>query len=247
MPAPSLPWLAPVIAHRGASAVAPENTLAAIRRAGELGASWVEVDVRRAASGELVLMHDATLDRTTNGRGNVAETPYKTLAGLDAGIWFGPGFAGEPIPTLEAFLRLAEELGLCANVEIKAEASEAEEMGRDVAMALREHWPAHRATALISSTSPKALGAAAKAAPDFPRGLVVDQVPNEAALRDQALGCVSVHTNNFFLTQAKTALLTRLGYAALVYTVNRVKRAKTLYAWGVAAIFTDYPEPERWC
>lgn len=246
MPAP-LPWLEPIVAHRGASGTAPENTLAAIRRAAELGAHWVEVDVRQAASGDLVLIHDATLDRTTNGRGAIAKTPYETIAALDAGAWFAPDFVGEPVPTLQAFVRLAGDLGLCANVEIKPESdAQAHVIGHAVATVLGDHWPSHRPPPLISSTSPAALHAARDVAADFPRGLVVGRVPSAANLGKQASGCVSIHTDERFLTQAKTAFLIDRGYEVLAYTVNQPARAKTLFAWGVAAIFTDYPEPKRW-
>ncbi|MCE2509863.1 MAG: glycerophosphoryl diester phosphodiesterase [Alphaproteobacteria bacterium] len=240
-----LPWLEPVIAHRGASGVAPENTLAAIRRAGELGARWVEVDLRRTASGPFVLMHDATLDRTTNGTGLVSETPCEAIAGLDAGGWFGSDFAGEPVPTLNAFMALCGELGLVANIEIKAEA-DADAVGYAAAKALLEGWPGTLPPPLISSDSPTLLRAVAKIAPDFPRGLIVTQVPSEAVLNERAWGCVSVHASDTFLTRAKTALLVASGYAVLVYTVNTPARARTLFGWGVDAIFTDHPEPARW-
>ncbi len=241
-----LPWLEPVIAHRGASGVAPENTLAAIRRAGELGARWVEVDVRRTASGHLVLMHDAILDRTTNGKGFVSQTSYEAIAELDAGAWFSADFAGEPVPTLEAFMALCGELGLAANIEIKAEAGEEDTVGQAIATTLREDWPATLPPPLISSDSPAVLRAAAQVVPDFPRGLVVTQVPSEAVLSERAWGCVSVHASNTFLTKARTALLVANGYAVLVYTVNEPDRAKTLFGWKVSAIFTDHPEPARW-
>lgn len=242
----SLPWLNPIIAHRGASGVAPENTLVAIRRAAELGARWVEVDVRQTASGHLILMHDATLARTTNGHGKIAATPYEKIADLDAGGWFAPDFTGEPVPTLEAFVHLAGELGLCANVEIKSETGEAEAVGRAVATLLLDQWPSDRPPPLISSTSPETLHGAAQMAANLPRGLVVNRVPGTVTLCEQAIECVSVHVDHRFLTQAKTARLIENGYAVLAYTVNRPARAKMLYAWGVAAIFTDYPEPERW-
>src|SRR5215204_6586712 len=106
MAAPS--WLHPgqgyrtlVVAHRGASAEAPENTLAAFRLALEQGAPAVECDVHLSADGSPVVIHDETVDRTTNGKGAVAALTRAALRGLDAGSWHGPGFAWEPIPTLE--------------------------------------------------------------------------------------------------------------------------------------------------
>ncbi len=90
-----------VVAHRGAATKAPENTLAAIRAGVRSGARFVEVDVQQSADGELVLLHDRTLDRTSDGRGPVNEMTLEELRRLDAGSWFSPEFSGEPLPTLE--------------------------------------------------------------------------------------------------------------------------------------------------
>ncbi|HOM81079.1 MAG: glycerophosphodiester phosphodiesterase [Armatimonadetes bacterium] len=108
-----------VVAHRGASVEAPENTLAAFRRALELGAPAMELDVHRTADGELVAIHDATVDRTTNGTGAVAEMTLEALRQLDAGAWKGKAFAGERIPTLAEVCRLARGRASLV-VEIKA-------------------------------------------------------------------------------------------------------------------------------
>lgn len=115
------------IAHRGASGEAPENTLAAVRRAVDLGADMVEVDVRRTRDGVLVLMHDATLTRTTDAAlvfpdrdpWSVADFSYAELRRLDAGRWRGPGHAGEPVPTLDEVLRLLRGTPTGLLVEVK--------------------------------------------------------------------------------------------------------------------------------
>src|SRR5690554_2395339 len=100
-----------IIGHRGAAALAPENTLAAIRAADAAGVTWVEIDVRLAADG-LAVIHDALLDRTTNGTGPVSEASLSAIASLDAGAWFGTAFAGERVPTLEVALSEIQRLGL---------------------------------------------------------------------------------------------------------------------------------------
>jgi glycerophosphoryl diester phosphodiesterase len=109
-----------VIAHRGASAYAPENTLAAFRAARELGADWFELDCTLSADGEVVVIHDDTLDRTTSGRGPVDALTFAELQRLDAGSWFGPEFAGEPLPSLAAALALGDA-ATGVYVEIKRE------------------------------------------------------------------------------------------------------------------------------
>jgi glycerophosphoryl diester phosphodiesterase len=100
---PGPPW---ILGHRGAPREAPENTLAGLRRALDLGLDGVEYDLHALASGEAVLIHDETLDRTTSGKGPVAELTLPELAGIDAGSAFGKAFAGEPLPLLEEALDL---------------------------------------------------------------------------------------------------------------------------------------------
>ena len=101
--------LPPLIGHRGAAAQAPENTVAGFRRAAALGLPWVEFDVRLTADRRLVLMHDATLTRTTNGRGRVRDRRLAEIAELDSGSWFAPAFAGERVPTLERAIEVLAE------------------------------------------------------------------------------------------------------------------------------------------
>lgn len=104
--------------HRGASGSAPENTMASFRRAKELGADAVECDVHLSSDGHLMVIHDSTLDRTTNGRGPVSALPMAELKALDAGSWYGPAFSGEPLPTLEELLEWSAT-GLPVVIEVK--------------------------------------------------------------------------------------------------------------------------------
>jgi glycerophosphoryl diester phosphodiesterase len=112
----------PLIAHRGASAYAPENTLAAFIKAQQLGVRWVEFDVMLTRCGEVVVIHDETLERTTDGVGEVSHYPYSYLQTLDAGSWFGAQFKGEKIPTLKEVLVFLAQHSMCVNVEVKAQA-----------------------------------------------------------------------------------------------------------------------------
>src|SRR5262245_35511267 len=113
------PWPFPqIVGHRGGGTLAPENTLAGIRTAAQMGCGGVEFDVMLSADGVPVLIHDETLERTTNGHGSVATTAYASLASLDAGAWFDPRFRGERVPTLDQAGKLCVELGLWANIEV---------------------------------------------------------------------------------------------------------------------------------
>src|SRR3990167_7450135 len=113
------PFLPPVIAHRGASAYAPENTLAAFRKAHDLGIQWIEFDVMLSADHVPIIFHDNLLDRTTNGRGEVGDFSFKALHELDAGAWFNPKFSGEHIPSLQDTVAFLRQTGMAANIEIK--------------------------------------------------------------------------------------------------------------------------------
>ena len=108
-----------IIAHRGAGKLAPENTLAAMKLGHQLGQQMVEFDVKLSADDLPVLMHDASLDRTTNGSGPLRQLTWEQLRGLDAGRWHAERFAGEPIPRLDETLHYLQSQGMLANVEIK--------------------------------------------------------------------------------------------------------------------------------
>lgn len=237
-----LPGLEPVIGHRGAAGRAPENTLAGLRRAHALGARWVEFDVMLTADRVPVLIHDETLARTTDGRGEVAGRTAAEIARLDAGSWFAAEFAGERVPTLEQAVALLLSLGLSANVEIKPATGHATETGEVVADRLRRLWPEDGPGLLLSSFERAALATAAEVAPELPRGLLAEDLPQdwEAALGE--LGCATLHLDHTRLGPEGVRALTTEGVPVLLYTVNDLARANALLAAGAAAIITDVPE-----
>jgi glycerophosphoryl diester phosphodiesterase len=217
------------IAHRGASALAPENTLAAIRRAIELGATWVEVDVQACADG-LVVIHDDTLERTTDGHGPVATQTLATLRGLDAGH-------GERIPLPGEVLDLCR--GRCAvNLELKGP-NVAPRLLPLLQDALASGWPAD--ALLCSSFDWPQLDALHAALPDLPLGVLCEQVDTAAVAMAQRLGarviaCALKHTAAGAVTAAHGA-----GSALWVFTVNDAADAARLAALGVDGIFSDHP------
>jgi glycerophosphoryl diester phosphodiesterase len=228
-----------LIAHRGASRVAPENTLAALKRAAELGARWVEFDVKLSSDGELLLMHDELLDRTTSGSGPVAGLRWKELSKLDAGSWFGKAFAGERIPTFLQAVTLLGKLNLGANIEIKPCPGREEETGRAVALATSRLWPAHLPPPVLSSLSVESLAAAREAGPELLRGLLVEGVPEGWKQRLTALQCLSIHVDETRLTEPVVRAVKAAGVPLLAYTVNDPVRARALRAWGVDSLVTD--------
>jgi glycerophosphoryl diester phosphodiesterase len=231
-----------IIGHRGACAYAPENTLASIRKAAAQGARWVEFDVRLTRERDLVLMHDDDVKRTTNGRGRVLDLSAGELAALDAGAWFGGAFAGERVPTLIETIALLADLGLGANIEIKTEAPEAAATAEALARILAVHWPKQAAPPLISSFHPEALEAMQRAAPHWPRGLLLQELKGDWRVALDRLAAATLNLDHRPLDAAKVALARQSGRPILCYTVNDPARARQLFAWGVTGVFTDRPD-----
>jgi glycerophosphoryl diester phosphodiesterase len=230
-----------VIGHRGAAAHAPENTLVGFRVARELGCDWVEFDVRLTADGALVVCHDDRLDRTTAGRGRISKLPLAMIRELDAGGWFGAKFAGERVPTLEEALVCCRELGLGANVEIKAERDRGPATTDAVATCLERHT-GPLPPVLISSFLLDAVAEAALRMPAVPRGMLWRKIPHNWRTIAEQLGCATIHCGHADLTERVAAEIGAAGYPLLAYTVNDVVRARQLAEWGVASVFADAPD-----
>lgn len=233
-----------VIAHRGFSAVAPENTLAAVRWAIAAGADMVEVDVTVTADGHVICLHDDTLDRTTDGRGPATALPLAAIAGLDAGSWFGPRFAGERVPTLDQVLALAKGRMLL-NVEIKPEAVEHDAVAK-VAALIRRH--AMLDQVVVSSFAPEALRRMKLTAPEVVTvSLLNDELhagldPLEVV---QEVGSRGLNLSSDEVTPELVERCHRHGLPVSVYTVNSKRQMRRLVRMGVHAIFTDHPDRLR--
>src|SRR2546427_3775726 len=227
-----------VVCHRGGGALAPENTLAGIRKAATMGFGGVEFDVMLSADKVPLLIHDETLDRTTSGQGSVAATRYATVASLDAGARFSPEYRGERVPSFEEAGKLCAQLGLWANIEIKLARGFERETAAVVAKLALELWSAPSAP-LLSSFEAPSLDAARAVAPDLHRGYLTDRLASGWAEAARALGCVSVHCNSKYLTQAQADEVRNAGYWLLCYTVNEPAVARRLFSLGIDAIFTD--------
>ena len=228
-------------AHRAGGALAPENTLAGLEVAARLGFHAVEFDVMLSSDGVPVLIHDETLERTTNGCGRVAQTPVATLLCLDAGAKYQRAFAGVRIPTLQDALARCAELKLAANIEIKPARGFERETGHCVAtmVAALASDVLGRVRPLLSSFSETALEQARDAAPQLPRALLVESMPVDVLQRLQRLACVGLHCSSRDVTPEIAKVLVGAGVPYACYTVNRVDEATRLFALGAAAVFTD--------
>jgi glycerophosphoryl diester phosphodiesterase len=234
-----------IIGHRGAAENAPENTLESFRAAAAEGAQWVEFDAKLTADNAVIILHDDDLDRTTTGKGPAKLKTLAELQSLDAGAWFkpgtAPGFAGARIPTLKDTVALLDELGLSANVELKPCPGRERETASVIMDVLRRIWPRAKPLPLISSFVPECLRVAQAEAPEFPRGLLLDEHPLDWLAQARGVGAVSVNIGDQVATPDWCREIKAAGYGLLVYTVNDAARAAQLFAWGVDGVFTDAP------
>ncbi|MBS1144757.1 MAG: glycerophosphodiester phosphodiesterase [Proteobacteria bacterium] len=219
-------------AHRGGGSLAPENTLAGIRLAAQMGYPAVEFDVMLSGDGTPILIHDETLERTTNGRGPVSDTPDKVLFSLDAG-------QGERIPRYDEAVAACRGLGLLANVEIKPATGFERETAETVARLSGVLWQGAAVQPLISSFSLEALEIARDLAPQIPRGVLFERVPADWLAVVRHLQAVSLHCAADGLSDDVLAEARAHDVPVLCYTVNSADSAKSLFERGVSAIFTD--------
>ena len=228
-----------IFAHRGGGSLAPENTLAAIRTGQSLGYAAHEFDVKLSRDAIALLLHDATLERTTTGKGRAADLDWSDLVKFDAGAWHSAAFRGEKIPTFEEAAKQLRSKGTMANVEIKPTPGLDIETGRHVALEAARLWAGAGVAPLLSSFSYEALMAAKGAAPQLPRGWLAKALTPEDWPRLKALEAVSFHTDHRKLAIPDIARLHDKGYRVMVYTVNDIATAEKLLQAGIDGLFTD--------
>jgi glycerophosphoryl diester phosphodiesterase len=234
------PWPYPRrVAHRGAGKMAPENTLAAMRAGYAHDYRMVEFDVKLSADGVPFLLHDDTLDRTTDGVGRADALTWSELAKLDAGSWHSPTYAGEPLPTLRAVARWAVANGVACNIEIKPVPGRDRDTGAAVAIDARALWRGAPMAPLLSSFSEDALDAARAAVPELARALLVEDVPLDWAARLARMECAALNANWRELDAGIVAAVHQSGYRVLTYTANDPQIVGRLANWGLDAIITD--------
>lgn len=230
-----------VMGHRGAAALAPENTLPSFRKVAECGLEWVEFDVMLTGDDVPVLFHDDKLDRTTGEAGLMAETPLEKVQRLDAGAWFAPEFAGTPVPSLEEAVALALELGLRVNMEIKPSAGRNRETASAAMACLSRVWPGTAPLPLVCSFEAECLEIARSMRPDWPRALVAFDLPADWLEILDDLGCASFHVFHERVDEALVAEVKAMGLAVASFTVNELSIARQQYEMGVNCLITDDP------
>jgi len=229
-----------IVAHRGASADAPENTLASLQLAIDHGAQSVEVDAMISSDEVPYLHHDDGLARCTNGDGYLCAASAKTLDELDASNNMA-AFKGEPLPRLAAAIDLliANNIGL--NLEIKPTPGLEAQTAIAVTKVLKNRWPEHLAL-VLSSFSKDALEAAKIAMPEAPRALITCAIPSDWQNALSQLDCRNFHMAAPLLDADSAKAIKAAGYGLYCYTVNDIDPAKQLLSWGVDGVFTDKPK-----
>lgn len=229
-----------IFGHRGAKAVAPENTLASFHRALRDGAVGLEFDLRESSDGEIFVIHDAHLERTTNGRGALCDHTAEELASMDAGSWFAPEFRGEKIPRLDEVLDtfLGKTL---LDLELKIDLGD-----RALQHLATKLAPSRAGGVFATSFSREALASFASRLPWIPRGLLLDAtspLPESEDLRREGIQSILADASRIDADFA--AQVREVDFPLHTYTVNEPNRALELWELGVDIVITDHPKRLR--
>ena len=247
----------PVIAHRGMSSLAPENTMAAFVKCIDYAVSSFEFDVDVIADGSVIVIHDNRLDRTTDGKGGYYNLQFKDIRKLDAGNWFSPTYKFERIPELVSVVELLNSTGLEANLEIKPSKA-----GFELRNALVDGIVASLAklenpdSILVSSFDMDLLTSLKARAPQYRRACLFE--PSIAPIMEQVdewikqaskVEAVAIHPCYYGLTEEAIHAMTEAGFQVNVWTVNDLERAAQLGSWGAHSVITDraqdFPQEAR--
>ena len=230
-----------IVGHRGAAALAPENTLAGINKAADLGIHGIEIDVQLTADGIPVIIHDETIDRCTNGSGELASLTLKQLKQFDAGSWFDAAFFNEKVPTLEEVLALCLERKLSINLELKIHhENQVALLVENVATAIKSSGFSFDQL-LLSSFSMGAVEACRRLLPGIRRGYLSEDKCFDYLKEIEYLDLYSVNVNQEILTAEMAKAITDRGYVINIWTLNDPNKQAQFKRWKVNDIITDNP------
>ena len=230
------------IAHRGASGHAPENTMAAFRRAVELGARFIETDLQLTRDARVIAIHDFTLDRTTSGKGQVHLLPLNQIRALDAGAWFDAGevkrYACERVPTLEEILDFARKHDIIFYLEIKS--GPAWGIEHVVVATLRDYNAS--AQIVVLSFDPSALDSVHRLDSTMMTGLLCEHPSGDLVERTVRAGARQLVARGDLITPAVIDKAHHAGLQVVAWTINEVEQMRHLIGTGVDGIITDFPD-----
>jgi glycerophosphoryl diester phosphodiesterase len=229
------PW---VIAHRGASGHAPENTMVAFERAVELGAPFIETDLHLTRDAHFVAIHDATLERTTNGRGNVHDFTLHELRRLDAGLWYDRSYMGQRIPTLEEILEFSRKHDVVFYLEIKYDAAWG--MHHALVGALRREQDTART--IVISFDASTLESVRKLEPAIMTGLLIDQPQADIVKLSVDVGARQLCPQLPLVTPQLVEAAHRADLHIATWTADQPEEMRAAIAAGVDGVMTDFPD-----
>lgn len=227
-----------IIAHRGSSGDAPENTLPAFKLAAEQGADMVELDLHFSRDGQPVVIHDETLDRTTNGTGAVGGFDLQHIQSLDAGSWFSPRFSGTPVPSLEEVLKALKSRPTGLLAEVKQAPVDESSLRMLCGLLARE---AGRRPVFVQSFSVPLLDTLKQICPPLQSFLVLRKLSDEALRAAVTLGCKGISLRWSGLNSHTLRVLRRRNFPIFVWTVDNRGPIKKVLGFGVDGIITNFP------
>ncbi|MGL0934902.1 glycerophosphoryl diester phosphodiesterase [Vibrio vulnificus] len=228
-----------IVGHRGVAGSYPENTRVSVQAAIDLGLSWVEIDVQPTKDNVLVVCHDHTIDRCSNGKGRVDAYSLKELQAFDFGGWFDEAFAGEPIMTLESLLNLAAEYDLGLNIEVKVDNHDVAEVALNLKNLL-DKSPLTADKILLSSFSHDIILQLHQHCPGYKLGVLSERLSQRDRQVLKEVNAFSCNLNYRWITEKHIRDSKTGGYQIWCYTVNQADKFR--YLDKVDAIFSDYPE-----
>ncbi|MDA2925906.1 glycerophosphodiester phosphodiesterase [Acidobacteria bacterium AH-259-G07] len=232
-----------VIAHRGASGEAPENTMAAFERAIEMKVDLIELDIHFSKDGEIMVIHDETVDRTTDGRGAIAEMTRNEVQALDAGSWFSPRFEGERAPTLSEVLELVKPTPVNLLIEIKQGRGLPHGFEKRLIQAIQEHNILSRV--IVQSFNHAAVRKVKEENPSIATGALIDYRSPDPVSEVKAAGAETLGLKSSLVTREIIEKAHRNGLRVFVWTVNKLARIRKMLILGVDGVITDYPSRVR--
>jgi glycerophosphoryl diester phosphodiesterase len=230
-----------IYAHRGCSGEFPENTMAAFEAACKIGADGIELDVQMTKDGEVVVIHDEQIDRTTNGIGFVKDFRYKQLKLFDAGSWFHPKFSRQTIPSLQDVLDLIKTSGseMKVNIELKNNVLLYEGMEEKVLQCVQRSGMMD--SVILSSFNFKSMGRMRELDNDIQTALLFEGIPSNIMEEARKVRANGLHSEASFAVSAAGKRTVEAGYPLRVFTVNQTDKLEDLARSGVSALITDNP------
>jgi glycerophosphoryl diester phosphodiesterase len=234
-----------IIAHRGWSGRAPENTMAAFGAALEFKVDGLELDVHRCKDGELVICHDPMVDRTTNGKGFIKDLTWEELQRLDAGSWFGSCFQNERIPRLRSLFELVRQSDLLINIELKTDLFDYPGIEEQLVQLIKDFELADQC--IVSSFNHYSLLRVIAALPELGTGVLYEARLYQPWVYAKQLNAAALHPKYISVSPEMVARTHESGLLVNAWTVNEPEWVRPMIGAQVDAIITNHPDRVREC